>query len=125
MHLRSSDEEMCTQVVVGSSSLEFHLCYGSNGGEGFSAEAHGSEGKEIVCAADFRRRMSVEGTPGIRCRHALPIVDHLNSGFPGIGHTHIDACSTGIYSVLYKFFDHRGRALNHLTGCYLIGHGFG
>lgn len=69
--------------------------------------------------------MTLKGQTGIGLRHATTVVDDLYGRATGIHHRHVDVCGTGIDRVLNQFLDDRGRALNHLTGGYLVGYGVG
>ena len=59
---------------------------------------------------------------GIRIAHTFAIVNHLNQSATGILYNYLNGCGTGIYCILYQFFNHRGGALNHLAGGNLVGH---
>ena len=69
--------------------------------------------------------MAFERHTHIRIRHAATIIDHLNKCLAGILYNELYIGSTGINSIFHQFLDNGSRALNHLTGSYLIGHRIG
>ena len=80
------------------------------------------ERKEVVGLADLGSGMTLEREPCIGLRHAFSIVDHLDGRTSGIGYQHIDVLRPGINRVLHQFLDDRGRPLDDLAGCYLVGY---
>ena len=69
--------------------------------------------------------MAFKAQACIGSRHTLAVVDYLNEGASGIHYEHVNLSGLSIDGVLYEFLYHRCRALYHLTGGYLIGHGVG
>ena len=59
---------------------------------------------------------------GISRRHAIAIILHLNTLFPGPLNTNGNMGSSGIKAVLHQLFCYRSRPLHHLTGGNLVGH---
>ena len=105
--------------------LEFYLCYGSDGSQSLTTEAHRMKIEQIISLADLGSGMALESQAGIRLRHSLTIIYHLNTGTTSIHHYDLDIHRSGINGILYQFLDDGGWALYHLTSRYLIGYRIG
>ncbi len=68
--------------------------------------------------------MAFKGQKSIVPHHATAIVGDLNQLFAASFYVDPDARGTGIQRVLQQLFDHRGRALHHLSGGDLVGYVF-
>ena len=124
-HLTAFDEDERTRLVFGGLGLEFHVGNGGDGGQCLTTEALGGDVEQIVGAPQLGGGVPLEAEPCILERHSLAVVDNLYQSPAGILDDELDVGGTGIDGVFQEFLDDRGRALHHLTGGNLVGHGIG
>ena len=124
-HLAAFDKHERAGLALGGLGLEFHVGDGGDGGQCLTTEALGGDVKQVVGTPQLGGGVPLEAEPRILERHSLAVVDNLYQSPAGILDDELDVGGTGIDSVFQEFLDDRGRALHHLTGGYLVGHGIG
>ncbi len=113
------------EFVAYEVGAELHLCNGSDGGEGFAAEAHGVDGEEVVGVVDFAGGVAFEAEAGVAVGHAAAVVNHLQEGAPGILDDEVDLRRPGVHGVFQQLLDGAGGAVDHLASGNLVCHAVG
>ena len=65
--------------------------------------------------------MGFEAQQGVVAVHAATVIRHLDQALATEAGLHPDAPGTCVQRILHQFFDHGGRALDHLAGGDAIG----
>ena len=85
--------------------FQLHLGDSRNTGQCLATEAHGTNGEQVFCFADFGGGVPLEAQAGIGFRHTTAIVDNHNHRLASVFHHQINLGGTGIQSVLHQLFD--------------------
>ena len=88
---------------------------GGDGGEGFSPEAHGADGGQILRSSELGGGVAQEGHPGVLGVHAAAVVRDPKKGHAAIPDLYGDFGGAGVHGVFQQLLDHAGGALNHLA----------
>lgn len=118
----AGDRKVCAKLLAFHTRLQLDLCNGGDGSQCLAAEPHRMEGKEVVGLADLGSGMPLEREPCIGLRHSLAVINYLDGRAACVGYQHIDVLRFGINRILHQFLDDRGRPLDDLAGCYLVGY---
>ena len=114
-------DSVANQIAAG----EVILSYGSDRSQSLTTETHRMKIEQIISLANLGSGMALESQAGIRLRHSLTIIYHLNRGTSSIHHHDLNVHRSGINGILNQLLDNRGRALYHLTCRNLIGYRIG
>ena len=94
---------------------------GGNGRQSLPAEAHGTDGIQILGAAELGGCVAQEGRAGILCGHAATVVRHPQEGHAPVPDLHGDLGGPGVHGVFQQLLGNGCRPLHHLTGGDQIG----
>ena len=96
------------EVFFGGAGFEVEARDAGDGGQGFAAEAEGSDGEQVVGGADFGGGVALEGEEGVVADHAVAVVGDADE-FAAAGFDFdADAGGSGVEGVFEELFDDGG-----------------
>lgn len=107
--------------VVAFAGGEGEAADAGDAGDGFASEAHGLDGGEVFGALDFAGGVAFEREEGVVAAHAPAVVGDSDEASAAGGDFDGDAGGVGVDGVFDEFLDDGGWALDHFTGCDLVG----
>ena len=118
--LTTVDLQFHARVGVGDSTAQHKVTNFGDRSQRLPTKPQRGDTEKIVRVVDLARGVTVDRQSHLIGRNPTTVVGNPDQIRPPLFDVDIDARRPGINRVLHQFFDHTGRALNHLTGGDLI-----
>ena len=102
--------------IVSGFGHQIDAADGSNGSQGFAAEATGINGGQIICGAELGGGVPQKCGAGILGFHAAAVIGDPQEGHAAVADLHRYFGGTGVYGIFQQFLDHGCGPFHHLTG---------
>ena len=124
-HLAADDLDQCARCLLPATGRQFEPRDARDARHCFSPEAKGHDRGQVGAFANLARGMPFKAEEGVGAVHAAPVVGDADETGASALKLDGDALGSRVDGVLDQFLDHRGGALDHLTGSHLAGQNVG